>query len=118
MTNTKKGFKVPRIPGDLIIYPMIIGVILNSFIPQFLNMGGFLTAIKGGTAALVGIFLFFLGASLDIKSTPQAVKRGGIVIITKVLASVGLGLAGSLCIQRQFLGTFFPGNYRRGFRCK
>ncbi len=104
MTTTKKGFKIPRIPGDLIIYPMVIGVVLNSFIPQFLNMGGFLTAIKGGTAALVGIFLFFLGASLDIRSTPQAIKRGGIVIVTKVLASVGLGLLVAFVFKDNFFG--------------
>ena len=38
-------FRVPRIPGDIMIYPMVIGLLLNTFCPQLLDMGGFLTAV-------------------------------------------------------------------------
>ena len=65
----KGKFKIPRIPGDTIVYPMIIGVILNSVCPSVLQMGSFFTSVVGGTGALVGAFLFFLGASIDIKSS-------------------------------------------------
>ena len=71
----KSKFKIPRIPGDTIVYPMIIGVILNSVCPDVLQMGSFFTSVVGGTGALVGAFLFFLGASIDIKSTPKAIKK-------------------------------------------
>ena len=27
----QKKFKVPRIPGDIMIYPMIVGLLLNTF---------------------------------------------------------------------------------------
>jgi len=105
MTNTKnKKFNIPLIPGYIIIYPMVIGVIFNSFVPSFLEMGGFMTAIKNGTGPLVGAFLFFLGASLDIRSTPAAVKRGGIVIITKIALSVAIGLAVAFFFNDSFLG--------------
>ena len=105
MTNTKeKKFNIPLIPGYIIIYPMVIGVILNSVLPSFLDMGGFLTSIKNGTGPLVGAFLFFLGASLDIKSTPSAIKRGGIIIITKIILSVALGLLVAFAFNDSFLG--------------
>lgn len=32
--NEQKKFKVPRIPGDIMIYPMIVGLLLNTFCPQ------------------------------------------------------------------------------------
>lgn len=99
-----KNFKIPRIPGDTIVYPMIIGVLLNSFVPQILNIGGFFTSVKSGTGALVGVFLFFLGASLDIKSTPKAVKKGAVIIITKIAVAVAIGLAIAFIFNDSFLG--------------
>lgn len=42
--NEQKKFKVPRIPGDIMIYPMIVGLLLNTFCPQVFEIGGFFTA--------------------------------------------------------------------------
>ena len=36
-TNEQKKFKVPRIPGDIMIYPMIVGLLLNTFCRRFLR---------------------------------------------------------------------------------
>lgn len=99
-----KKFEIPRIPGDTIVYPMIIGVLLNSFVPQLLNIGGFFTSVKNGTGALVGVFLFFLGASLDIKSTPKAIKKGAVIIITKIAMAVAIGLAIAFIFNDNLLG--------------
>ena len=97
-------FHIPRIPGDTIVYPMIIGVLLNSFCPQVLKMGSFFTGVASGTSALVGAFLFFLGASIDIKSTPKAIKKGGVIIITKIALSIILGLLVAFLFNDNFLG--------------
>lgn len=99
-----KNFKIPRIPGDTIVYPMIIGVLLNSFIPQLLNIGGFFTSVKNGTGALVGVFLFFLGASLDIKSTPKAIKKGAVIIVTKIAMAIVIGLGIAFIFNDNLLG--------------
>lgn len=99
-----KKFKIPRIPGDTIVYPMIIGVLLNSFIPQLLNIGGFFTSVKNGTGALVGVFLFFLGASLDIKSTPKAIKKGAVIIATKIAMAIVIGLGIAFIFNDNLLG--------------
>lgn len=93
-----------RFPGDTIVVPMMIGVILNTFIPSVLNMGGFFTSVVKGTGALVGIFLFFLGASIDIHSTPAAMKKGGVIIVTKIILSVLLGYAVAYLFHDSFLG--------------
>lgn len=48
--NEQKKFKVPRIPGDIMIYPMIVGLLLNTFCPQVFEIGGFFTAAcRGGS---------------------------------------------------------------------
>lgn len=99
-----KKLSYKRFPGDTIVVPMLIGVLLNSFVPQVLQIGGFFTNAVQGTGALVGVFLFFLGASIDIKSTPKAVKKGSVVIITKVLMSIALGLGVAFFLNDNFLG--------------
>ena len=67
-----KNLKFKRFPGDTIVVPMLIGVVLNSFVPQALQIGGFFTGMVTGTRALVGVFLLFMGATIDVKSTPKA----------------------------------------------
>ena len=62
-----KKIKFKRFPGDTIVVPMLIGVVLNSFVPQVLQIGGFFTGIVNGTSALVGVFLLFLGATIDVR---------------------------------------------------
>lgn len=99
-----KHIKIPRIPGDTIIYPMLIGVIINSLCPSILKMGSFFTGVVQGTSALVGAFLFFLGASIDIKSTPKAIKKGAVIILTKIGLAILLGLAVAFIFHDNFLG--------------
>lgn len=99
-----KKIKFKRFPGDTIVVPMLIGVVLNSFVPQVLQIGGFFTGIVNGTSALVGVFLLFLGATIDVRSTPKAIKIGAVVIGTKVALSVLLGLGVAFLCNDNFLG--------------
>ena len=99
-----KKIKFKRFPGDTIVVPMLIGVVLNSFVPQVLQIGGFFTGIVNGTSALVGVFLLFLGATIDVRSTPKPIKIGAVVIGTKVALSVLLGLGVAFLCNDNFLG--------------
>lgn len=72
--NEQKKFKVPRIPGDIMIYPMIVGLLLNTFCPQVFEIGGFFTAAcRGGSNTIVAAILLFVGAGISFKSTPGAI---------------------------------------------
>ena len=95
--------KMKRFPGDTVVVPMLIGVVLNSFVPQVLQIGGFFTGMVTGTSALVGVFLLFMGATIDIKSTPKAIKIGAVIIGTKVAMSVILGLGVAFLFGDNFL---------------
>ena len=79
--NEQKKFKVPRIPGDIMIYPMIVGLLLNTFCPQVFEIGGFFTAAcRGGSNTIVAAILLFVGAGISFKSTPGAIKTGIVVL--------------------------------------
>ena len=69
MKEEKSFFKLmQKVPGGLIIVPMLIGVLANTFIPNVLEIGGFTSGMfKTGTACLLGMFLLLNGASIDVK---------------------------------------------------
>lgn len=93
MTNLINRLKKIKIPGDTIVIPMFIGCTIASIYPQALQIGGFTTNIINGTGPLVGVFMFFIGATLSFKNAPKALFRGGVIITIKIILSVAIGLA-------------------------
>lgn len=81
-----------KIPGGIIIVPLFLGCLINTFFPAALQIGSFTTGIVNGTSALVGIFFVCMGAQLDLKCAPQAMKTGFAITIAKFAVSVAIGL--------------------------
>ena len=77
-----------KIPGGIIIVPLFLGCLINTFFPAALQIGSFTTGIVNGTSALVGIFFVCMGAQLDLKCAPQAMKTGFTITIAKFAVSV------------------------------
>ena len=103
--NEQKKFKVPRIPGDIMIYPMIVGLLLNTFCPQVFEIGGFfygclprwLQYHRRRDPAVCG-------AGISFKSTPGAIKTGIVVLIPKLVVAAALGLGVAYFFNDNFLG--------------
>mgnify|MGYP000078889943 CR=1 FL=1 len=95
--NEQKKFKVPRIPGDIMIYPMIVGLLLNTFCPQVFEIGGFFTAAcRGGSNTIVAAILLFVGAGMTVPV---------LAIVTGEGSSGGaLGLGVAYFFNDNFLG--------------
>ncbi len=77
---------------------------MNSLVPSVLEIGSFWTSVVHGTGALVGIFLFFLGASMNIQSAGKAFKKGSVIIITKIALSIALGFTIAFVFKDSFFG--------------
>ena len=81
-----------KFPGGMMVIPLIIGCLINTFIPQVLQIGGFTTALfKSGQATMVGLFIFCSGATIDLKQAGQPVYRGAILTILKFVIGVLIG---------------------------
>ena len=83
-----------RIPGGMMVIPLIMGAIFNTFVPDLLNIGGFTTALfKDGSTTLIAAFLLCMGAGIRLKSTAKVLKKGMAITISKFIVAVGIGLA-------------------------
>jgi 2-keto-3-deoxygluconate permease len=83
---------IEKIPGGMMIVPLFVGVILNTFFPAVLNIGGLTTSLAKGSGALIGAFLLCMGAGINFRSTAMALKKGAAVTLTKFLVGALLGI--------------------------
>jgi len=74
------------------VIPLILGAIIKTFFPEFLKIGGFTTAIAANPLAILGVFLVCMGAGMDIKAAPKALKIGFVQTLTKYGVAVTIGL--------------------------
>lgn len=84
---------IEKIPGGMMIVPLISGTLINSFWPELLNIGGFTTGLADGATPLIGAFLFCMGAGIRFRSAPKSAKKGISVTACKFLVGMAVGIA-------------------------
>lgn len=88
--------KLSAIPGALMILPLFMGALVNSFFPQILAVGGFTTALfKSGLAALIGLFFVCIGSQIRLGTVSTSVEKGLVLLLAKygIAVLIGLGVA-------------------------
>lgn len=84
---------VQRVPGGLMVVPLVLAATINTFFPQVLEIGGFTTALfKTGATTLIAAFLFCMGAQIRFNRAGKALKKGVILTIAKFTIGAALGL--------------------------
>ncbi len=74
--------------------PLLFATIINTFVPGIMQIGSFTTAIfsEKGSSTVIGICLFCLGTNFKVKDIKESFKRGGVLLITKVLSGAIIGI--------------------------
>ena len=85
---------IKKVPGGLLIVPMILSAIINTFFPEIFQIGNPTTALftNKSTMVLVGLMLFASGTQFNLKKTVYVIKRAGILCVGKLLISYISGL--------------------------
>jgi len=87
------------------IIPLFVGVLINTFFPEILQIGGLTTSLAKGSGALIGAFLVCMGAGINFKSVPKAAKKGLAVTFTKFAIGAAIGVVvARLFGENGFLG--------------
>ena len=90
---------IEKVPGGMMVIPLIIGAIMNTFCPQLLDIGSFTTNLARGAMPILAVFLVCMGAEINLKAAPQVIKKGSVITISKFLIGAVIGIAVS-----KFLG--------------
>lgn len=108
--NKKKDLdllnKMKALPGGLVIIPLVIAVLIATFIPQVFQIGGYVTALfYEGNAAMMGFFLIVCGSTINIKQVGMPLYKGVSLTAMKFILGVIVGLlVGKICGPEGFLG--------------
>ncbi|WP_283170853.1 2-keto-3-deoxygluconate permease [Curtanaerobium respiraculi] len=85
---------IKRVPAGMMVVPLLLGCLINTFFPQALQIGGITTATfsSAGSSCILGILLFCMGTNLQVKEMPAVLKRGGILLVSKFAIGAILGI--------------------------
>lgn len=95
---------VNRVPGGLMVVPLFIGMVINTFFPNLLKIGGFTEALSGaGYPTVLGMYLFVTGTKMTLKTAPRMLKRGFGIMGAKV----GVAVLFAYTVAKLFGGEIF-----------
>lgn len=86
---------VKKIPGGLMVVPLLLGAVVNTFFGQVWTWydGTFTTYLwKSGAMPILAVFLFCNGATIDFKRAGVPLAKGVIITLVKVLIGIAVGL--------------------------
>lgn len=75
-----------KIPGGIMLIPLIIGSLIKTFAPGFLDLGSFTTGLfKNGATPLIALLILATGAQITLKQSSQVLIKSGVVLTAKTI---------------------------------
>jgi len=84
---------INKVPGGLMVVPLFIGMIINTFFPNLLKIGGYTEALSSvGYPTVLGMYLFTVGTKMTLRAAPRMLKRGFGIMAVKVGTATSIAL--------------------------
>lgn len=81
------------IPGGMMIVPLLLGAVLNTFFPGAPKFfGSFTGALFTGALPILAVNYICMGAGISITATPYILRKGGVLLAVKVGIAMLLGV--------------------------
>lgn len=102
---------VDRVPGGMMVVPLLLGAVINTFWPGAGKyFGSFTGALFSGSLTILAVFYVCMGASIDVKQTGYILKKGGALFGVKILTAAIIGIVlGRVLGELPISGGFFVG---------
>lgn len=83
---------VQKVPGGLMVVPLLLGAVINTFFPSALEIGGFTTGLfKTGATTLIALFCLCNGAQIRVKQAGTPLVKGVLLTLIKFILGAGIG---------------------------
>ena len=100
-----------RIPGGMMVVPLALGCLIATIAhgaPKF--FGSFTGALFTGALPIIAVGFVCMGANISFETTPHLLKKGGVLLLTKILCGLLVGVVlGRLLGEQPVTSGFFAG---------
>ena len=102
---------IERIPGGMMMVPLVLGAILNTLAPNTgAYFGGFTKGMISGTVPILAVWFFCIGASINLRATGTVLRKSGTLVITKIAVAWVVAMICAMFIPENGIQTgFFAG---------
>ncbi|WP_152399795.1 2-keto-3-deoxygluconate permease [Paenibacillus cellulositrophicus] len=94
---------IDKVPGGMMLIPLLIGALIRTFFPQIFDMPEFKSSFTGGlltgTSALLAAFYICLGSTIRFQATGYILKKG---------VSLWVGKIGTTFLIALLIKAIFP----------
>jgi len=79
---------IDRVPGGLMLIPLLLGACVHSFAPGAGKyFGSFTNGLITGTVPILAVWFFCMGATIDLRATGTVLRKSGTLLVTKMLVA-------------------------------
>ncbi|KAF1050442.1 MAG: 2-keto-3-deoxygluconate permease [Burkholderia gladioli] len=79
---------IDRVPGGLMLVPMVLGACVHTFAPDSGKyFGSFTNGLISGTVPILAVWFFCMGATIDLRATGVVLRKSGTLVLTKTLVA-------------------------------
>jgi 2-keto-3-deoxygluconate permease len=84
---------IERVPGGLMVVPLLCGAVATTLFPDTARFfGSFTGALFTGALPILAVFFVCTGASIDFRATPYLLRKGGTLFAVKIGIGILLGV--------------------------
>ncbi|RDU99518.1 2-keto-3-deoxygluconate transporter [Trinickia dinghuensis] len=79
---------IDRIPGGLMLVPMLLGACVHTFAPNAGKyFGSFTNGLIAGTVPILAVWFFCMGATINLRATGVVLRKSGTLVVTKFVVA-------------------------------
>ena len=101
-----------RVPGGMMVCPLFLGMVINTFLPRLLKIGGYTEAPSGiGYPTVLGMYLFTVGTKMTMNAAPKMLKRGFGIMATRWASQPYSRFAIAKLFHGKYIGPQYAGRH-------